>query len=158
MELLNKKQLVWWKKSESAGFNTTFNMVLKMDGGNIFSMPPLFFFKKKHVLIKIMMVYKLLYGFLTPFLFFFSSSSTDVMSEMVSFYLGCSFGFEGKLREAGVPVRNVEQGRNVSMYRVGLPLENPTRKHNCCVKKVFNKMLLHVKCCMHTYYPPLFCL
>lgn len=37
---------------------------------------------------------------------------------MVCFYLGCSFGFEGRLKEAGVPVRNVEQGRNVSMYRV----------------------------------------
>ncbi|XP_072221631.1 D-glutamate cyclase, mitochondrial isoform X2 [Leuresthes tenuis] len=39
------------------------------------------------------------------------------LSDMVSFYLGCSFGFEGKLKKAGVPVRNVEQGRNVSMYR-----------------------------------------
>uniref|UniRef100_A0A3B3HCT1 D-glutamate cyclase n=2 Tax=Oryzias latipes TaxID=8090 RepID=A0A3B3HCT1_ORYLA len=48
------------------------------------------------------------------------SSSPDVMSEMVSFYLGCSFGFEGKLKEAGVPVRNVEQGRNVSMYRTSI--------------------------------------
>uniref|UniRef100_A0A8C7WQX4 D-glutamate cyclase n=1 Tax=Oryzias sinensis TaxID=183150 RepID=A0A8C7WQX4_9TELE len=48
------------------------------------------------------------------------SSSPDLMSEMVSFYLGCSFGFEGKLREAGVPVRNVEQGRNVSMYRTSI--------------------------------------
>lgn len=38
---------------------------------------------------------------------------------MVTFYLGCSFGFEGRLEEAGVPVRNVEQGRNVSMFRVG---------------------------------------
>ena len=40
------------------------------------------------------------------------------LSDMVSFYLGCSFGFEGNLKKAGVPVRNVEQGRNVSMYRV----------------------------------------
>lgn len=42
-------------------------------------------------------------------------------SDMVSFYLGCSFGFEGRLKEAGVPVRNVEQGRNVSMYRTAVP-------------------------------------
>lgn len=42
----------------------------------------------------------------------------DLWSDMVSFYLGCSFGFEGSLMKAGVPVRNVEQGTNVSMYRV----------------------------------------
>ncbi len=42
----------------------------------------------------------------------------DKWSDMVCFYLGCSFGFEGKLKNAGVPVRNVEQGTNVSMYRV----------------------------------------
>uniref|UniRef100_A0A1A7XQA6 Chromosome 14 open reading frame 159 n=1 Tax=Iconisemion striatum TaxID=60296 RepID=A0A1A7XQA6_9TELE len=43
------------------------------------------------------------------------------LSDMVSFYLGCSFGFEGKLKEAGIPVRNVDQGRNVSMYRTSVP-------------------------------------
>ncbi|XP_071770386.1 D-glutamate cyclase, mitochondrial [Centroberyx gerrardi] len=42
-------------------------------------------------------------------------------SDMVCFYLGCSFGFEGRLKKAGVPVRNVEQGRNVSMYRTSVP-------------------------------------
>ncbi|KAJ3613729.1 hypothetical protein NHX12_019975 [Muraenolepis orangiensis] len=42
-------------------------------------------------------------------------------SDMVCFYLGCSFGFEGQLRDAGVPVRNVEQGTNVSMYRTTVP-------------------------------------
>ncbi|XP_027131026.1 D-glutamate cyclase, mitochondrial isoform X2 [Larimichthys crocea] len=42
-------------------------------------------------------------------------------SDMVCFYLGCSFGFEGRLKEAGVPVRNVEQGTNVSMYRTSVP-------------------------------------
>ncbi|XP_030615060.1 D-glutamate cyclase, mitochondrial isoform X2 [Archocentrus centrarchus] len=41
-------------------------------------------------------------------------------AHMVCFYLGCSFGFEGKLKDAGVPVRNVEQGRNVSMYRTAV--------------------------------------
>ncbi|XP_053191564.1 D-glutamate cyclase, mitochondrial [Scomber japonicus] len=45
----------------------------------------------------------------------------DLWSDMVCFYLGCSFGFEGKLKKAGVPVRNVEQGRNVSMYRTAVP-------------------------------------
>uniref|UniRef100_A0A8C6UWK4 D-glutamate cyclase n=1 Tax=Neogobius melanostomus TaxID=47308 RepID=A0A8C6UWK4_9GOBI len=41
-------------------------------------------------------------------------------SDMVCFYLGCSFGFEGKLKAAGVPVRNVEQKKNVSMYRTSV--------------------------------------
>ena len=35
---------------------------------------------------------------------------------MVSFLLGCSFSFERALMNAGVPVRNVEEGKNVSMY------------------------------------------
>lgn len=42
-------------------------------------------------------------------------------SDMVCFYLGCSFGFESRLKEAGVPVRNVEQGTNISMYRTAVP-------------------------------------
>lgn len=42
------------------------------------------------------------------------------LKDMVCFYLGCSFGFEGKLKEAGVPVRNVEQKKNVSMYRTSV--------------------------------------
>ncbi|TRY86724.1 hypothetical protein DNTS_013999, partial [Danionella cerebrum] len=46
------------------------------------------------------------------------SSYTLQMEHMVTFYLGCSFGFESALSAAGVPVRNVEQGRNVSMYKV----------------------------------------
>lgn len=41
-------------------------------------------------------------------------------SNMVTFYLGCSFGFEGRLTKAGVPVRNIQQGTNVSMFRVTL--------------------------------------
>jgi len=35
---------------------------------------------------------------------------------MVSFLLGCSFTFEASLTGAGVPVRNIEEGKNVSMY------------------------------------------
>lgn len=41
----------------------------------------------------------------------------DIFSEdMVSFLLGCSFSFESALLAAGVPIRNIEEGRNVSMY------------------------------------------
>ncbi|XP_054652250.1 D-glutamate cyclase, mitochondrial [Dunckerocampus dactyliophorus] len=42
-------------------------------------------------------------------------------SDMVCFYLGCSFGFEDTLKKAGVVVRNVEQGRNASMYKTAVP-------------------------------------
>lgn len=36
--------------------------------------------------------------------------------DTVSFLLGCSFSFESALVAAGVPVRNLEEDRNVSMY------------------------------------------
>ena len=45
---------------------------------------------------------------------------TDVLDvwrgDLVAFLIGCSFSFETALLAAGVPVRNIEQGRNVSMY------------------------------------------
>ena len=37
-------------------------------------------------------------------------------NEMVSFLLGCSFSFEAALVAAGLPVRNLEEDKNVSMY------------------------------------------
>lgn len=37
--------------------------------------------------------------------------------DLVAFVIGCSFSFEWALREAGVALRHVEQGRNVAMYR-----------------------------------------
>lgn len=37
--------------------------------------------------------------------------------DLVSFLIGCSFTFEAALIEAGVPVRHVDQGVNVPMYR-----------------------------------------
>ncbi|MFF3459488.1 putative hydro-lyase [Streptomyces sp. NPDC002730] len=36
--------------------------------------------------------------------------------DLVSFLIGCSFTFEWMLSESGVPMRHVEQGRNVPMY------------------------------------------
>ncbi len=36
--------------------------------------------------------------------------------DMVAFLLGCSFTFENALLKAGVPVRHIEEGRNVPMY------------------------------------------
>ncbi|RFS82930.1 putative hydro-lyase [Actinomadura spongiicola] len=37
--------------------------------------------------------------------------------DLVAFLIGCSFTFEDALRDAGVPVRHIEQNRNVPMYR-----------------------------------------
>jgi uncharacterized protein YcsI (UPF0317 family) len=41
-------------------------------------------------------------------------------NDLVGFLLGCSFTFEGALLDAGVPVRHVECGCNVPMYRTSL--------------------------------------
>jgi uncharacterized protein YcsI (UPF0317 family) len=40
--------------------------------------------------------------------------------DFVGFLLGCSFTFEAALDRAGVPLRHVELGRTVPMYRTGL--------------------------------------
>ncbi len=40
---------------------------------------------------------------------------------MVSFLLGCSFSFENAMLAAGLPVRNIEEGKNVSMYVTDRP-------------------------------------
>jgi uncharacterized protein YcsI (UPF0317 family) len=46
---------------------------------------------------------------------------TDIQAlwrdDLVSFVIGCSFSFEQALADEGVPLRHVEQGRNVAMYR-----------------------------------------
>ena len=41
--------------------------------------------------------------------------------DLVAFLLGCSFTFEWALLEAGVPLRHLEQGRNVAMWRTSIP-------------------------------------
>jgi uncharacterized protein YcsI (UPF0317 family) len=50
---------------------------------------------------------------------------TDVVSywrdDLVCFLIGCSFTFEAALLDAGVPVRHIESGSNVPMYRTNLP-------------------------------------
>ena len=44
-------------------------------------------------------------------------------SDFVTFVIGCSFTFEHALSDAGVPLRHVEQQRNVAMYRTNRPPE-----------------------------------
>lgn len=41
--------------------------------------------------------------------------------DLVAFLLGCSFSFEAAMQRAGLPVRHLEQGCNVPMYRTKLP-------------------------------------
>jgi uncharacterized protein YcsI (UPF0317 family) len=41
--------------------------------------------------------------------------------DLVSFVIGCSFTFEVAMLRAGLPVRHIEQGRNVPMYRTTIP-------------------------------------
>lgn len=42
--------------------------------------------------------------------------------DLVTFALGCSFTFEHALIQDGLPVRHIDEGRNVPMYRTSLPL------------------------------------
>ena len=41
--------------------------------------------------------------------------------DLVSFLIGCSFSFEAELIEADIPVRQIEEGRNVPMYITNIP-------------------------------------
>lgn len=43
--------------------------------------------------------------------------------DLVTFVLGCSFSFEQALLEAGLPLRHIEQGKNVAMYRTNIQTE-----------------------------------
>jgi uncharacterized protein YcsI (UPF0317 family) len=40
--------------------------------------------------------------------------------DLVSFALGCSFSFEHALLQAGIPLRHVQEGKNVAMYRTNI--------------------------------------
>jgi len=41
--------------------------------------------------------------------------------ELVAFLLGCSFTFEAALLAAGIPVRHIEEGKNVPMFTTAIP-------------------------------------
>ncbi len=40
--------------------------------------------------------------------------------DLVTFVLGCSFSFEQALLEAGIPLRHIERGDNVAMYKTNI--------------------------------------
>lgn len=49
--------------------------------------------------------------------------------DLVAFLIGCSFTFEAALLEADVPVRHIELGRNVPMFRTNIECEPAGRFH-----------------------------
>ncbi|MHC4698102.1 MAG: putative hydro-lyase, partial [Planctomycetota bacterium] len=53
------------------------------------------------------------------------ATPTDILSEwtddLVAMLIGCSFTFESALLQEGLPVRHVEEGCNVPMYRTNIP-------------------------------------
>ncbi len=54
-----------------------------------------------------------------------AEETTDIRDiwreDFVSFLLGCSFTFEAAMIRAGLPIRHVDEGHNVPMYRTALP-------------------------------------
>jgi uncharacterized protein YcsI (UPF0317 family) len=47
--------------------------------------------------------------------------------DLVSFLIGCSFSFEGALMAGGIPLRHVERGLNVAMYKTNIPCRSAGR-------------------------------
>ncbi|WP_322402407.1 putative hydro-lyase [Massilia luteola] len=43
--------------------------------------------------------------------------------DLVAFAIGCSFSFEEMLLAAGIPLRHIEQDKNIAMYRTNIPNE-----------------------------------
>jgi len=52
-----------------------------------------------------------------------TDATTYWRDDLVAFLLGCSFTFESALVDAGIPLRHLDAGRNVSMYRTSLSCE-----------------------------------
>ncbi|WP_122034617.1 putative hydro-lyase [Aliivibrio sp. EL58] len=63
----------------------------------------------------------------------FETSVSDLtelwQDDLVTFVLGCSFSFEEALIQSGLSIRNIDEGKNVSMYDTNIPCE-PAGKFN----------------------------
>ena len=61
---------------------------------------------------------------------------TDIVrywrDDMVAFLVGCSFTFENALLASNVPVRHIEEGRNVPMYRTNIACRPAGRSRPSC--------------------------
>lgn len=49
--------------------------------------------------------------------------------DLVTFVIGCSFTFEHALLESGIPIRHIEQNRNVPMFRTNIQTSRAGRFH-----------------------------
>jgi uncharacterized protein YcsI (UPF0317 family) len=47
--------------------------------------------------------------------------------DFVTFLIGCSFSFESALIDGGIPLRHVERGLNVSMFKTNIPCQGAGR-------------------------------
>lgn len=56
-----------------------------------------------------------------------ATAAWDEHPDLVSFLIGCSFTFEAGLRDAAIPIRHTEIGRNVPMYRTSRPCASAGR-------------------------------
>jgi len=54
-------------------------------------------------------------------------------ADMVCFLLGCSFSFENAMLAAGLPIRNLEESKNVSMYITRIPCQPAGPFSSCLV-------------------------
>lgn len=56
-----------------------------------------------------------------------TEEKTDIsdiwQDDFIYFLIGCSFSFEAELLEAGIPVRHIEEGRNVPMFNTNIELQ-----------------------------------
>ena len=57
-----------------------------------------------------------------------TKSVTDIQSyyskELVFFLIGCSFSFENALIENGIPLKHIQAGKNVAMYKTQILLSS----------------------------------
>jgi len=51
----------------------------------------------------------------------YTDASPFWRDDLVSFLIGCSFSFEDELIQADIPVRHIEEGKNVPMYLTNIP-------------------------------------
>jgi uncharacterized protein YcsI (UPF0317 family) len=63
----------------------------------------------------------------------YDDASSLWRDDFVAFLIGCSFSFEAELLEAGVPVRHIEEGRNVPMYRTNIECQSSGVFHGSMV-------------------------
>jgi len=82
-------------------------------------------------------------------------------NSLVSFFFGCSFGFENSLIEAGIPVRHIQQKTNVPMFKtnrncvpVGPFSSVLVVSYRSIPKEMVDLAIQITKCCKSAHGPP----